>query len=54
MPINAFCCTQQHAMTIRDMINWHKQVYDSNYCERVTAADGKNGGTLYRTTPMAL
>ena len=38
-----FCCTQQHAMIIRDMINQYKQVPDSNYCERVTADDGKEG-----------
>jgi type I restriction enzyme R subunit len=38
-----FCCTQQHAMIIRDMINQYKTVPDSNYCERVTADDGKDG-----------
>lgn len=38
-----FCCTQQHAMIIRDMINQWKQVPDSNYCERVTSDDGKEG-----------
>lgn len=38
-----FCCTQQHAMIIRDMINRWKEVPDSNYCERVTADDGKEG-----------
>ena len=38
-----FCCTQRHAMIIRDMINQYKQVPDSNYCERVTADDGKEG-----------
>jgi len=38
-----FCCTQQHAMIIRDMINRWKLVPDSNYCERVTADDGKDG-----------
>ena len=38
-----FCCTQRHAMIIRDMINQHKAVPDSNYCERVTADDGKEG-----------
>lgn len=38
-----FCCTQQHAMIIRDMINQFKTVPDSNYCERVTADDGKDG-----------
>ncbi len=43
-----FCCTQQHAMIIRDMINQHKQVPDSNYCERVTADDGKDGEAKLR------
>ena len=38
-----FCCTQQHAMIIRDMINQWKEVPDSNYCERVTSDDGKEG-----------
>lgn len=38
-----FCCTQQHAMIIRDMINQYKIVPDSNYCERVTSDDGKDG-----------
>ena len=38
-----FCCTQLHAMVIRDMINQFKSVPDSNYCERVTSDDGKEG-----------
>ena len=38
-----FCCTQQHAMIIRNMINQWKKVPDSNYCERVTSDDGKEG-----------
>ena len=38
-----FCCTQVHAMNIRDMINQFKSVPDSNYCERVTCDDGKDG-----------
>lgn len=38
-----FCCTQRHAMIIRDMINQYKEVPDANYCERVTADDGKVG-----------
>lgn len=38
-----FCATQRHAMIIRDMINQHKLVPDANYCERVTAEDGKTG-----------
>lgn len=38
-----FCATQRHAKIIRDMINKHKKRPDSNYCERVTADDGKAG-----------
>lgn len=38
-----FCCTQLHAMVIRDMINQFREVPDSNYCERVTSDDGKEG-----------
>ena len=38
-----FCATQQHAAVIRDMINQHKRRPASNYCVRVTAADGKEG-----------
>ena len=43
-----FCCTQLHAMMIRDMINQHKEVPDSNYCERVTSDDGKEGEAKLR------
>ena len=38
-----FCCTQRHAMIVRDMINQWKTVPDASYCERVTADDGKDG-----------
>ena len=38
-----FCATQRHALEIRDMVNQHKTCPDSNYCERVTADDGKDG-----------
>ena len=38
-----FCATQRHAMIIRDMVNQHKKVPDSNYCERVTADDAAEG-----------
>lgn len=38
-----FCCTQRHAMIVRDMINRWKTVPDANYCERVTADDGAEG-----------
>lgn len=43
-----FCCTQRHAMIIRDMINQWKTVPDANYCERVTSDDGKDGETRLR------
>ena len=38
-----FCCTQRHAMIIRDMVNKYKTVPDSNYCERVTSDDKQEG-----------
>ena len=38
-----FCATQAHALEIAAMINQHKKVPDSNYCERVTADDGDQG-----------
>ena len=38
-----FCAKQSHAAIIRDMINQHKRCPDSNYCMRVTAADGDEG-----------
>ncbi|MBQ3781461.1 MAG: DEAD/DEAH box helicase family protein, partial [Bacteroidaceae bacterium] len=38
-----FCATQEHALLIRDLINQWKTVPDSNYCERVTSDDGKDG-----------
>ena len=38
-----FCATQNHALQIMAMINQWKTVPDSNYCERVTANDGKKG-----------
>ena len=34
-----FCASQVHALEIAAMINQHKKVPDSNYCERVTADD---------------
>ena len=38
-----FCASQVHALEIAAMINQHKKVPDSNYCERVTADDGDKG-----------
>ena len=38
-----FCSTQDHAARVRDYINQIKTIPDPNYCERVTANDGKLG-----------
>lgn len=38
-----FCATQDHAARVRDYINQIKTTRDPNYCERVTANDGKLG-----------
>lgn len=38
-----FCVNQDHALELRDMINKHKTVTDSNYCVRVTSDEGKIG-----------
>lgn len=38
-----FCATQNHAGQVRDMINRHKKVKNTNYCVRVTANDGAIG-----------
>lgn len=38
-----FCATQDHAARVRDYINQIKDSADPNYCERVTADDGKLG-----------
>ena len=38
-----FCATQLHALAIRDLINQKVTVKNSNYCQRVTADDGKIG-----------
>ncbi|MBQ9751871.1 MAG: DEAD/DEAH box helicase family protein [Paludibacteraceae bacterium] len=43
-----FCCTQLHAHVIRDMVNQHKKHPASNYCQRVTANDGKDGEETLR------
>ena len=41
-----FCENQNHALTMRDMINKHKKVKDSHYCVRVTSDEGKGGREL--------
>ena len=43
-----FCYSQAHALEIAAMINQHKKVPDSNYCERVTADDGDKGEKMLR------
>ena len=40
-----FCKNQEHASLIRDLINQHKQSDNIDYCQRVTANDGKQGDT---------
>jgi type I restriction enzyme R subunit len=41
-----FCENQNHALTMRDMINKCKTVKDPNYCVRVTSDEGKIGREL--------
>jgi type I restriction enzyme R subunit len=41
-----FCANQDHALDLRDYINKHKTVSDSNYCVRVTSDEGKHGRDL--------
>lgn len=41
-----FCTNQNHALTMRDMINKHKAVADPHYCVRVTSDEGKPGRDL--------
>ncbi len=41
-----FCENQNHALTMRDMINKHKQIKDPHYCVRVTSDEGKIGREL--------
>ncbi|MDQ3920229.1 MAG: DEAD/DEAH box helicase family protein [Acidobacteriota bacterium] len=38
-----FCASQEHAALVRDLVNRLKKSRDTNYCVRVTAADGKLG-----------
>ena len=41
-----FCENQNHALTMRDMINKYKTVKDPHYCVRVTSDEGKAGREL--------
>lgn len=41
-----FCENQNHALTMRDMINKHKKIADPLYCVRVTSDEGKIGREL--------
>ncbi|MBN2684357.1 MAG: hypothetical protein JXR40_03685 [Pontiellaceae bacterium] len=41
-----FCTDQNHALTMRDMINRHKVVRDPKYCVRVTSDEGVIGRRL--------
>lgn len=41
-----FCENQNHALTMRDMINKYKTVNDPHYCVRVTSDEGKVGREL--------
>jgi type I restriction enzyme R subunit len=43
-----FCATQEHALLVRDLINWIKTSRDPNYCQRVTANDGALGEQYLR------
>ena len=38
-----FCANQAHALAVRDLINQMKASKDPDYCQRVTADDGKIG-----------
>lgn len=41
-----FCVNQNHALTMRDMINKHKTIQDPLYCVRITSDEGKEGREL--------
>ncbi len=41
-----FCENQNHALTMRDMINKYKSIKDAYYCVRVTSDEGKVGREL--------
>lgn len=41
-----FCANQDHVLDLRDLINKHKTVSDSNYCVRITSDERKIGKTF--------
>jgi len=43
-----FCANQAHALAVRDLINQMKNSSDPDYCQRVTANDGKLGEQYLR------
>ena len=43
-----FCASQQHALAVRDLINQMNTSGNPNYCQRVTADDGKLGEQYLR------
>ena len=43
-----FCATQAHALLVRDLINQRKTLRDPDYCQRVTAEDGRLGDEALR------
>ncbi len=43
-----FCAIQDHAASVRDLINQYKQSTNPNYCVRVTANDGEIGEQFLR------
>jgi len=43
-----FCANQAHALVVRDLVNQLKTSKDPNYCQRVTADDGKLGEQFLR------
>jgi type I restriction enzyme, R subunit len=43
-----FCANQLHALAVRDLVNQMKTSKDPNYCQRVTADDGKLGEQYLR------
>ncbi|RQW06233.1 DEAD/DEAH box helicase, partial [candidate division KSB1 bacterium] len=43
-----FCATQDHALAVRDLVNQLKESSDPNYCQRVTANDGRLGEQYLR------
>lgn len=43
-----FCANQDHALTVRDMINQYVEPKDLDFCVRVTANDGAKGEAFLR------